>query len=298
MKKFFSFLFCLMVISSTLSGQDNDLWEFPERSGLVFGINIGGYFANKGSANFYNGTATWDINDVQAQMYSIEERLFLNDQVVQQVTNLIAAEAYTIPFDSPPAAMRYNPSLSVGFRLGYRFNNENGIFLDANFTSLKAADKFTLVTNLIPNPAEGTSDTRLYNIIGEEDRMSICLGYRAGIVINEMMNWYVEGGGTMLATRVNENYLEIEGTTFDLMIGAQFGPNFLNTPNSNLTAVGFGFYAGTGVEAFFDEKYEIDLGLRMMRDQVTLGGPPNEERGLNIFQERLSNWALFFSFSI
>ncbi len=298
MKKTNSLLLSLLLTASVAFGQDDDLWEFPERSGFVFGINIGGYFGNKGSANFYNGTATYDINDVQAQMYSIEERLFLNDQVVQQVTNLIAAEAYTIPFDSPPADMRYNPSLMVGFRLGYRFNNENGIFLDANFTRLQAADKFTLQTNLIPNPSEGTADIRLYNIIGQEERMSICLGYRAGIVINEMMNWYVEGGGTMLATRVNENYLEIEGTTFDLMIGAQFGANFLNGPNSNLTAVGFGFYGGTGVEAFFDEKYEIDLGIRMMRDQVTLGGPPNEERNLNIFQERLSNWAVFFSFSM
>lgn len=298
MKKTLSLLLGILFLPSAIFAQGDDMWEFPERSGFVFGINIGGYFANKGSANFYNGTASWDINDVQAQMLSIEERLFLNDQVVQQVTNLIAAEAYTIPFDSPPAAMRYNPSLMVGFRLGYRFNNENGIFLDANFTSLQAADKFTLVTNLIPNPAEGTADIRLYNIIGEEDRMSLCLGYRAGIVINEMMNWYVEGGGTMLATRVNENYLEIEGTTFDLMIGTQFGPNFLNSPNSNLTAVGFGFYAGTGVEAFFNEKYEIDLGLRMMRDQVTLGGPPNEELGLDTFQDRLSNWAVFFSFSM
>lgn len=292
-------LLATLLLSAPVLAQDaeDDIWDMPERSGFVFGLNLGGYFANKGSAVFYNGTAAYDINDAAAQLFTIEERLFLNELTVQNVSNLINAEAYTIPFDSPPMNMRYNPSLVVGFHVGYRFNNENGIFLDANFTSLTASDQFTLVTNLQPDPSQGTSDIRLYSIIGQEDRMNINLGYRAGIVINETMNWYFEGGGSFLATRVNENFLEIEGSNFDLMIGTQFGPNNLNGPTSNLTATGLGWYAGTGVEAFFDEKYEASLGVRMCRDQVIVGGP-NNNPDVNVFQDRLSNWQVFISFSI
>ena len=175
----------------------------------------------------------------------------------------------------------------VGFRMGYRFNNENSLFVDANYATLKAADKWTLETNLLPDPSQGTSDIRLYNIIGEEDRLNIQFGYRAGLVINEDMNWYVEGGGSFLATRMIRNFVELEGETFDLWVGF-IGPNNFNGPSSNLTSTGFGFFGGTGVEVFFDEKYEVDLGLRLSRDRVILGA----------FEDNLINTQFFVSFTL
>lgn len=275
-----------LALSVQMIAQDDD-YQWPERSGFVFGLSIGAYFGNKNSALFYNGEGRYDINDVQARVYTIEERLTLNQQTVQQVTNLIAAESFTIPFDSYPQAMRYNPGILIGFRMGYRINNENSFMVDLNYATLKAADKFTLETNLIPDPQQGTSDIRLYNIIGEEDRLSIQVGYRAGVVMNEDMNWYFEGGASMLALRMTENYLEIEGTTFDLWLG-YVGPNNLNGPTSNLTGTGFGIFGGTGVEVFFNDKYEIDLGLRLVRDKVVMGS----------YEDNLMNTMFFLNFSL
>lgn len=276
---------------------DDDEWEFADRSGFTFGLNLGVYFGNKQSANFYNGAALWDLNDPLAQLYTIEDRLTLNQVTLQQVQNLIGAEAFTIPWDAAPANMRYNPGIMFGFRMGYRFNSDNGIFLDANYATLKAADKFTLRTNLLPDPMQGTEDIRLYNIIGQEDRLSLNLGYRTGIMVNEQTNWYLEGGGSMLAVRMVDNYLELEGTTFDLWLSFQ-GPNFFQGPVSNLTGTGFGWYVGTGVEVFFDETYEINVGIRMNRDQVVMGGfqPWNPRTGEA--RTRVNNWAFFVSFSI
>lgn len=277
---------------------EEDEWEEGDRSGLSFGLNIGAYFGNKQSAMFYNGAGLWDLNDVQARVYSIEERLTLNQQTLQEVTNLINAESFIIPNDASPGNMRYNPGIMMGFRVGYRFNNDNGIFLDVNYANLKAADKFTLTTNLIPdNPMQGSSDTRLYNIIGEEDRLNIQLGYRGGIMINDDMNWYLEGGGSFLATRLVDNYLEIEGTTFDLWLAFQ-SPNIFLGPTSNLTGTGLGFYFGTGVEVFFNDTYEINLGLRFSRDEVKMG--TFEPWNPNTLEPRvrLTNTLFFLSFTI
>lgn len=276
---------------------EDDEWDLPDRSGFTVGLNIGAYFGNKQSAMFYNGGALWELNDPLARVYTIEERLSLNDLAQQQVTNIIGAEGFTIPFDATPQNMRYNPGIMFGFRLGYRFNSDNGIFLDANYATLKAADKFSLRTNLMPDPMQGTEDIRLYNIIGEEDRLNLNLGYRGAIMINEQMNWYLEGGASMLAVRMTDNYLEIEGTTFDLWLSFQ-APNFFQGPASNLTGTGFGYFVGTGVEVFFDDTYEINLGLRMNRDQVVMGEfqPWNPKTGEA--RNRLNNWALFFSFTI
>jgi hypothetical protein len=276
---------------------DDDEWEFADRSGFTFGLNLGAYFGNKQSAMFYNGNALWELNDPLAQIYTIEERLTLNQLTQQQVQNLIAAEGFTIPFDAAPGNMRYNPGIMFGFRIGYRFNSDNGIFLDANYATLKAADKFTLRTNLLPDPMQGTEDIRLYNIIGEEDRLNLNLGYRTGLMINEQTNWYFETGASMLAVRMVDNYLEIEGNTFDLWLSFQ-GPNFFQGPVSNLTGTGFGYYVGTGVEVFFNETYEINLGLRMNRDRVIMGGFEAWNPRTGEPRNRINNWSFFVSFTL
>ncbi len=264
-------------------------WDSEQRTGFVFGLNIGAYFGNKNSANFYNGDGTGSINDNQAQKLTIEERLLESGTpTIQQVTNAIGAESFFIPFDSSPLAMRYNPGIMIGLRVGYRFNNENGFFLDANVATLKAADKFTLQTNLLPDPMQGTADVRLYNIIGEESRLNITLGYRAAVVINDGSNWYLEGGASMLAIRLEQNFLEIEGQTYNLWVDRTFGPNNINGPTANLTSTGYGVFLGTGVEMFFNDRYEVDLGMRLVRDKVIMGD----------FEDNLINTQVFISATI
>ena len=266
--------------------QDEDDFEFEERRGWIFGLNFGAYFANKKSANFYNGTCTWGFEDGQARCNSIEERLYLGT-TEQQVQNDLNIQSFTIPADASPLNMRYNPGILVGFRFGYRFNNENAIIADLNYADLKAADKFTLVTNLVPDNGQGTQDIRIFNIIGEEQRFNFSLGYRTGLVINETANWFFGLGGQFTAFRLNANYLEIEGSTYDLWVGF-VGPNNFNGPVGNLTYNSLNWYGETGVEAFFNDRYEASLGLRFSRDNVILGD----------FNQKLMNYHLFFSVSI
>ncbi|MBI1268488.1 MAG: hypothetical protein GC193_13770 [Cryomorphaceae bacterium] len=280
-------LLCFVSFSAIAQDdEDEDTWDEPERKGFTLGLNIGAYFGNKKAANFYNGTGLYAINDVQANVYTIEERLALGT-TAQTVQNLLDAQSFYVPFDAYPLNMRYNPGIMIGFKLGYRFKNEASLFVDANYASLKAADKFTLVTNLLPDPSQGTTDTRLYNIIGAEDRLCVNFGYKGGVVVNETANWTVELGGSMLATRMVDNYVEIEGQQFDLWVNF-IGPNNFNGPASNLTSTGYGWFFGTGFEMFFNETYEIGLGVRFMRDNVKLG----------TYEEKLMNKSFFLSFTI
>lgn len=266
--------------------EELDEEEEDERRGISFGLNLGTYLANKASAPFYSGAGLYSLNDNQAVMNTIESRLLLGT-TPQQVQNSIGAEGFTVPFDSSPADMRYNPGLMVGFRTMFRFNNENAIVLDMNYANLKAADKFTLVTNLLPDNGQGTEDIRVYNIIGEEDRLALSLGYRTGLVINETSNWFFGFGAAMTAVRLNANYLEIEGNTYDLWVGF-VGPNNFNGPVGNLTGTGFGFYGETGVELFFADKYEAHLGMKLSRDRIVMGS----------FDDQLVNTQIFFTVSI
>jgi len=135
---------------------------------------------------------------------------------------------------------------------------------------------------------QGTSDIRLYNIIGEESRLNITLGYRAAVVINDGANWYLEGGASMLALRMEQNYLEIESQTYNLWVDTSFGPNNINGATSNLTSTGYGVFLGTGVEMFFNEKYEINLGMRLVRDRVVMGS----------YEANLVNTQVFISATI
>lgn len=266
--------------------QDELEEEFPERSGFVFGLNFGAYFANKASANFYNGSCAFQLTDNQAQCTTIEDRLYLGT-TEQQVQNDLQIQSFTIPRDASPTNMRYNPGLLVGFRFGYRFNTANAIMVDVNYANLKAADKFTLVTNLAPDNGQGTEDIRVFNIIGEEDRLNIGLGYRTALVINETTNWYFGAGGHMTSVRLNENFLEIEGSTYNLWVNF-VGPNTFNGPVGNLTATGLGWYGETGVEAFFNEKFEANLGVRRSRDRIRMG----------TLDDKMANWQVFFTVSI
>lgn len=266
--------------------EDEDTWEEPERKGLTLGLNLGVYFGNKQSANFYNGMGIYSINDTQAEMMSIEERLALGT-TPQTVQNLIDAQSFYIPYDSYPLNMTYNPAMMIGFRLGYRFSNSAAIILDANYATLRSANQFTLVTNLIPNPSQGTTDTRLYNILGQERRLAMNLGFKGGVLVNEVTNWTYELGGSMLAVQLQENYLEIEKQRFDLWVNF-IGPNNFNGPVGNLTSVGYGWFFGTGFEMFFNEIYELGLGVRFSKDNVIMGD----------YNEKLMNKSVYLSVTI
>ncbi len=244
-----------------------DPWQ-----GWSVGINFGGYFASKKTGNFYNGTCgvgyLEDPNDVRC--YSIAERLdpdfFLRDY--QFITNYYEILDYEVPYGSNPQLMHYNPSVGVGINIKYLFNRYNAIVFNSNYSSVKAVDQFTLVFYGGILPENGQLDTRLFQITGEEDRISTNLGYRAGIESNEYLNWYIQGGGAALFTTMLRNEIRVAETNYQLFLGAS-NPNQIQNYNPR-TSVGLGGYLSVGFEFFLQDKYTFDISFGMQNDQVIL----------------------------
>ncbi len=266
---------------------DEEEWEDDGR-GFSMGINLGVYFANKKSANVYNGTCSYNVEGINAgvRCYEIYERLTLNLNDINYITSYYNITSFEAPADMHPLNMRYTPAMCYGLRLKYNFNSDNAIVFNANFAKVKAADKFTLRFVGGPIQPNAQDNIQIFNITGEEDRFQMSMVYRGGAMINDQTNFYFELGPSMVGVKVLENKIFVAERTYDLFIGAQ-NPNQLVQYRPR-TDVGFGYKLGTGFEMVFNEKYEVDLGFTASREKVILG----------TFEDKVWNFAIMFGFSI
>jgi hypothetical protein len=279
MKSLFKFaLLCFLSIAATAPAFAQDDEEEEEDSdkeyrGLSIGINLGGYFANKKTAEFYNGTCAVGLLDRpdDIRCYTIDERLdpslFL--QTYQQITNEFNATGFEVPYDSYPLNMRYSPAFNIGLQLKYNTSKYSAFLFNFNTMKLKSVDVFTLRfvgTSVQPNAQQ---DIRTFEISGSEQRFEANLGYRQGWEVNQMTNFFFQFGGCMLGTKVDKNQLRIGKNTYDLFVGAA-NPAQLTTLQNNPTGVGFGGYWSAGFEFFIKERYTFDISYGMSRDKVIM----------------------------
>jgi hypothetical protein len=262
----------------TFTDEDEEEYEEDTIRGFSFGLNVGVYFANKKTANFYNGACYdnefIDVNEVRC--YSIEERLGATDniffdqtynEVVQQVGN--GATGFIVPFDSYPQNMRYSPGFLVGLHIKYNFNRYSAIVFNLNTMRLRTNDKFSLQFFGGPIPINAQNDVRLFTIQGVEQRFKLNLGYRQGWMMGDRSNFYLQAGGSMLGTQFESNQLVLsESLRYDLFLGIQ--NQQINVQPQQRTDIGFGGYVSTGFEFWFNSKYTMDLSFGLSRDKVIL----------------------------
>lgn len=247
--------------------------------GVSFGLNIGSYFASRNTANFYNGACMYATDELAGgvRCVTIAERLdpnvFINDyrNILNNINNATTSQAtgFSVPFDSYPLNMRYNPAMYVGFQMKYAWSRTSSMIFNLNAVRLRAVDQFTLQffgTTVV----DGQNDVRLFQIYGREQRFNVNLGYRQGFEMGPQSNFYLQFGGSMLGTSVQENQIRIAGNDYSL---------FMYTLNVNQqvayqarTNVGFGFYIAPGFEFIVNGKYGFDLGLILSRDRMNLNG--------------------------
>lgn len=241
--------------------------------GISVGLNIGSYFASKKTANVYNGTCIFgDLGRPDGvRCYSIAERIDPNTFVrdYQQITQDLNATGVEVPYDSNPLNMRYTPAFYVGMQIKYNWGKYKALVFNFNTVKLKAVDVFTLRLIGTGQQQNAQQDIRTFTISGNEQRFDANLGYRAGVMMNEMTNWYFQFGASMLGTQVEKNQIRIENRSYDLFVGAQ-NPNQLLTLQNSPTKIGFGGYFSTGVEFFIKDKYTFDISLGFSRDTIKM----------------------------
>ena len=271
--------------------------EFDEEDnpwkGFFVGINVGAYFASKKTANFYNGTCAVsllsDPNDIRC--YSIYERLGMDGNIAFQrdynyITDYYQVTGMELNYDSYPLNMGYTPSMLVGLQLKYLFNKDASIIFNSNSIRLKAVDQFTIRFIGGGQQQNAQTDTRLFQVVGKEDRYNLNLGYRQGFESNDVINTYLQFGASMLATRMKSNEIMVAERTYSLYVGAS-NPNQLVAFRPR-TDVGFGYYASAGLEFFLKDQYTFDISLNYSRDQVIL----------ITYKERTGNFFFQMSFNI
>ncbi len=279
-------------MTSFLQDDDEDGWDEEDESGFSITLNLGAYFANKKSAQVYNGSGiVVDGNEFQfvfeddgsgIRYFAIDERLNINlfPAQTQSVLDAVGATGLSIPYDSSPANMGYQPSFVIGLNLKYNFNNTAAVVLDLNTTRLKAVDVFTIQFIGTGQQQNAQNDVRPYTITGEEQRIFLSLGYRQGWELKGKNKIYCDFFGNMLMSQLRSNYITVPsgqsgtGSTgfTDLQLITYSRANNAVAPGqyNPKAGIGFGFGIGPGVEFVLKEKIRMDLGLIISRDKVKI----------------------------
>ena len=276
---------CLAVagMATVAQAQDWDDWDdlddayVPARKGIEFALNFGIYQGNHKAANaFYNGYAGeyYDLGDNTANLMTIEQRLGLdnpNSQVWSQVMSSIGLEAGEFKYIEYPGlyGMRYTPGTLMGLQTLFFMNPESAFVLHVDaINGLKSQGGWNIVSSDV-DTGQGSERRTTYGIFSEENRFQLSLGYRSAAYITDEVSWVFELGGSMLATQLENNYVRILNSNYQLLT-AQVGNQFTG-PTSSLTATGYGAYVALGVELFFAEGGNLMLTIRGSRDQVKMG---------------------------
>jgi hypothetical protein len=262
----------------------------PDRRGIEFALNIGVYRGNHTSASaVFIGDGYWDLGDNTAQLMSIEQRLGIdqpNSMVWSQVLNNMGLIADEFRYIEYPIGMTYSPGTMMGLQTLLFMNPESAFVLHVDaMNGLKSVGGFNVVATDV-DWGMGSENRRTYGIFSEEDRFQLSLGYRTAAYIVDEASWVFEAGGTMLSTRLVENYVRVENQNYQLITG-QIGNQFIG-PTSALVGTGFGAYGALGLEVMFEEGGNIELMLRVSKDEVVMGN----------YTERLWHGALYLAWVI
>ena len=298
MNRLISILFVLLFLTSSLpssgqekmshsqlkektkSGKDDPWADYKEEKDSVSrwacGINIGGYFPNKYSANYYNGTPG-NINSVS---YVMSNTYWYND------IKLALDAADTVVVQGYPTNMHYQVAITAGVFLRFNFNRKNGIFLEANYTQLKAEDVVTMEVDPY-NTYLTLPDIRQIPIAGREERAMLDVGYQRSFLMKSKIYFFVNGSFKMCYTHVIKSVLVVEGREYNLIniYGSQgYVPNS-NSQEFNMTqqSVGYGLSVGGGVGLPLTDIFCLEPGVNMQYYPVNLQGYPSYKPSFSIY---------------
>ncbi|NQV02214.1 MAG: hypothetical protein HQ542_06190 [Bacteroidia bacterium] len=259
---------------------ETDPWaEFEEEVDSIprwdFGINFGAYFPDKYTANFYNGTPD-NVNNVK---YVMSNKYWYRD-----IKESLGSDD-TVFISGYPLDMHYQVAFTGGLFVRFNFNRKNGIFLEANYTQLKANDVITLVVD--PPSYLTFQDIRTEYIQGREARVLIDLGYQRSFPLKSKIYFFLQGGGIMSYTRVLKSVFVVEGREYNL-INVYGSQGFIPNSNSQIyniyqSAFGFGTYFGGGAGVPLTDKFGIEPGFSIQYYPVNLENYPRWKPAFSVY---------------
>jgi hypothetical protein len=229
---------------------------------FYMGANVGAYFANRSTAEYYNGDGS--------NTFGVEWIWTGNNPngTVNRNYDNIKTELGELEFElgELPDSMRYKPGLITGVNMGYMLNARAGIFLDVNIVKITLVDVVTLSIN-DPNNQLLEPTIQQTTLIGEEKRLSINLGYRAIFPgANPQAAPYLEIGANFNSTKPTKNELHIGNLTYDILPpenSSYYGPQ-------QLGGSGIGGLIGGGLHYKMNNNFRFDLGGNVKMEKIVL----------------------------
>ncbi len=225
-------------------------------NGFYFGVNMGFYFANRYTAQYYNGS---EENKTGVNKVDSVINYPLNYQNIKQV---LIYDFY-LPKGGLPIEMKYSPAFLIGFFTKYNFKN-SGIFMQFNFCKLKTNDVFTLVIK-DPNNFSSEPEYKQEAISGSEQRANIDIGYSYTFYPKKKNRPYIELGYNINSTKFIDNKIKIENLEYSI---ANYYYTYYNIKQSG---VGMGGFFGSGVELNFSESISVNPGFDIYWTKINLG---------------------------
>lgn len=259
MKRIILFGFLTIAFSSTLVAQ---ILEEEGYGGFEAGINVGVYFGNNNTANFYNGMDYGDESNSA-------DRIIDNIYYLNRINKVLDQNGYRYPLEEGfyeteyPQVMHYSPAIYAGLTGRYWLNRRVAIAVSMNYSRLNARDQFVIYnTNPDIPPSNKENQYVLGTIAGQEDRVNIDLGLVNSFAVHEKMNFIFEVGFNLNNTTVIMNKINIYGLVLDIQ---NKGPNDYvpggNTQQYNIRqgGIGYGAYATPGLQINFNEGVSMDI---------------------------------------
>ena len=297
---FFCTFICLF-LSSNLLSQENEINQDSStiRSSTKkfhLGLFIGTYFANKYSANMYDGygyTTDGIKNDFAnsfinqqlnyysgkyASLYSTNTGTITGNDLVAQTLG-VAPGAWSFNQSDMPFDLTYSMTYLVGFNGKYSIDKKNAIIFNINGTKLTVNGKFTIATTSTVTGSTVLNNIKQGTITGGEQRTMFQLGYQKILGTNDKINFFVEGGLNIVIAKYLKNQVLIQnsqpsGAPLVIDLATIYSLPQYNYYHSKLIGVGLGLFAGFGINLTINPKYTIQVLYNPSYDKINIGDAP------------------------
>lgn len=250
------FLIGFIIISSSVvfsQGAYNYMDEQEETTRFFIGVNLGGFFANKKSAEVYSGSPN-------VTNFSIPT--ILNNQFYKPTFDqYFGPSPYKVeeyPFD-----IKYRPAFEIGLHTGYNINSKMALFLDFNIAQLDVEQFFTIAIDDPTNQIVGPT-LEQYALFGEENRLNLNLGAQLNFYEGENSKAYLSLFFNMNDVDMRRNYIVINETQYEI-----FHIND-EQPDLRLGGIGIGGGAGLGYRFHVSSNVLADLFYNMIYTKTNL----------------------------
>ena len=283
-------LFFTSAIAQDAATDDSDDSQLMEKKGFHFGFFIGPYWANKYTANLYNGYGL-DANGGQNEFSnSLMYRNIVDyygggygqvDQIAQALgvdpQNGGTGNTWHFSESDMPQNMHYTIAFLVGLNGRYSVDKKSAILLNVNATKLKVAGNFTIETDVNPNQNQLNAGVNTFDIVGGEQRMMFQFGYNRILGDNKRLNFFMEGGLNATLAKFDKNYIQIKNLKIDLTTvyippGSSQYPSTVYFPNH--IGIGFGAFGGAGFNITMSPKWTVQLLYTITYDKINIGINP------------------------